>query len=129
MKLEFSCGGKVVGAFVDVEKFPDAPGRVRYMPYRGPGHLLLQEECARSGSARCSYVTAAGTVDFTARGRGAYRPRDIHEITPRGAAAAATTACSISMKTTPAAPRRQNERRVVRAGVVGRLGSPGSVLC
>jgi hypothetical protein len=88
MKLEFSCGGKVVGAFVDVEKFPDAPGRVRYMPYRGPGHLLLQEECARSGSARCSYVTAAGTVDFTARVGGDYGLLDIDEIHSGGAATA-----------------------------------------
>ena len=63
-KLDFSCGGKVAGQFVGTASYPRTAGRYRYIPYRGPGHLFLQEECRRSGFARCTYDSADGPVTF-----------------------------------------------------------------
>ena len=67
MKLIFCFADQAVGHFIEIEEYPARPGRYRYMPYRGPGHLRFQEECARNGLARCAFKTAAGLVTFSAR--------------------------------------------------------------
>lgn len=66
-KLDFSYDGKVAGRFTSVPAFPKHAGSYRYMPYRGPGHLLLQRECASRGNARCSYSVSGRKVEFVAR--------------------------------------------------------------
>jgi hypothetical protein len=80
MKLDFSCDGLVAGQFIDMTSYPKAPGRYAYMPYRGPGHLRLQDECRRSGFARCTYVEPTGQVSFRARAVGEYGVLDVDEI-------------------------------------------------
>lgn len=66
MKLDFKCGGKLVGCFADLDEYPTKAGRYKYIAYRGPGHLLLREECKLSGFARCTYE-ANGSVQFIVR--------------------------------------------------------------
>ena len=81
MKLDFKCAGKLVGRFIEVTGFPLVTGRYHYMPYRGPGHLLFQEACTKTGSARCTYETPDGEVRFVARTiPGALGILDIQEI-------------------------------------------------
>jgi hypothetical protein len=80
VKLDFSCGGKVAGRFMDIASYPKTAGRYRYMPYRGPGHLLLQEQCHRSGFARCAYEGADGQVTFVVRTVAATGILDVEEI-------------------------------------------------
>jgi hypothetical protein len=80
VKLDFSCGGKIAGHFIDTAAYPNAPGRYRYMAYRGPGHLLLQEQCGRSGVARCTYAKPNGLVGFMVRTVGEHGILDVTEI-------------------------------------------------
>jgi hypothetical protein len=80
VKLEFRFGGHAAGRFDDVVTYPKVPGRYKYMPYRGPGHLLLQEECRRSGFARCTYAAPGGDCVFSARTCAEYGILDIDEI-------------------------------------------------
>jgi len=80
VKLDFSCGGKVAGRFIDMTSYPRTAGRYRYLPYRGPGHLLLQEECHRSGFARCTYEGADGPVTFVVRTVATTSFLDVEEI-------------------------------------------------
>ena len=82
VKLDFRCGGKLAGQFIDVATYPKMPGRYRYMPYRGPGHLFLQEECRRSGFARCTYAGPSGEIAFVVRAgteHGILELDEIHE--------------------------------------------------
>ena len=67
MQLKFSHAGQIVGHFVDTEVYPTTAGDYRYMPYRGPGHLALQEECERAGFGWCAYPTPTGPVRFKAQ--------------------------------------------------------------
>jgi hypothetical protein len=83
-KLDFSCGGKIAGRFIDLATYPKTAGRYRYMPYRGPGHLLLQEECRRSGFARCTYPEPNGQVSFRVRTAAEYGVLDVDEIYESG---------------------------------------------
>jgi hypothetical protein len=62
------------------ERVGTATGRYRYMPYRGLGHLRLQEECRRSGSALCSYPGSDGLVTFVARAGAEYGILEIDEV-------------------------------------------------
>lgn|SRR5262245_22570771 len=44
-----------VGCFED--QLPSSPGRYRYLPFDGPGHLHLVKAVASSGPQRCYYLT------------------------------------------------------------------------
>jgi hypothetical protein len=50
----FTYGGYPVGYF-DKGELPSRPGRYRYMPYRGEGHLLMIGAIERIGKARCRF--------------------------------------------------------------------------
>lgn len=63
--FEFFFAGEAVGYFLDA--YPESPGTYRYEPYRGPGHLWMQEEIDRKGVAQCSYKSASGEHTFLAR--------------------------------------------------------------
>lgn len=80
VKLDFSCDGKLAGRFVDMATYPIGSGRYKYMPYRGPGHLALQEECRRSGFARCTWPGQNGAISFVARPVTEYGLLDVSEI-------------------------------------------------
>jgi hypothetical protein len=58
--------GSPVGYFARSE-FPRAPGRYRYVPYRGPGHLEMQKQCEAGATPRCYYIISGGRVSFTVR--------------------------------------------------------------
>ena len=60
---EFEFAGDPVGLFED-GICPDSEGLFRYEPYRGPGHLRMQEQLRKSGSAPCSYVHAGKRISF-----------------------------------------------------------------
>jgi hypothetical protein len=61
---EFSYEGMPVGLF-KAGALPMADGSYGYEPYRGPGHLEMQEHLKATGSARCSYVAENQRVSFT----------------------------------------------------------------
>ena len=84
--LTFEFKGQHVGYFEAMDAYPSAPGKYRYMPYRGIGHLKMIEECARAGMARCTYAGAHGTMEFTVRTAGEYGMLEISEISEIGAA-------------------------------------------
>lgn len=67
MRLNFSFQGSPVGYFVDLDTYPSVPGRYKYMPFRGPGHLALRNECTRNGCAHCTYPVGDGVVSFVVR--------------------------------------------------------------
>jgi hypothetical protein len=52
--VEFAYGTEVVGRFTDPMP-PISDGVYRYEPYRGPGHVHMQESL-RQAAAECSYV-------------------------------------------------------------------------
>jgi hypothetical protein len=83
VKLDFSCRGKLAGHFIDVATYPKAPGRYRYVPFRGPGHRLLQDDCRYSGFARCTYHKPNGEVGFNVRTVGEYGIVAVDEIDER----------------------------------------------
>jgi hypothetical protein len=80
--LTFEFGGQRVGYFEEIDAYPSAPGKYRYMPYRALGHLKMIEACARDGSARCTYTGASGTIGFIVRTAGEYGLLEISEIAP-----------------------------------------------
>src|SRR5437763_16613432 len=53
-ELEFSYEGMPVGYFEE-ERYPMAPRRYRYMPYRGPGHYEMQTARRAGGRPRCTF--------------------------------------------------------------------------
>ena len=67
MDLEFHCDKMPVGRLMNVEDYPTRANRYRYMPYRGPGHLRMQETCRTLGQAHCVYVGPAGEVEFVVK--------------------------------------------------------------
>jgi len=67
MELEFRCENMQVGKFVDLDGYPTSSGKYRYMPYRGPGHLRMQDDCRKFGFARCAYVVPDGQVEFVVK--------------------------------------------------------------
>ncbi len=62
-ELEFSYEGTPVGYFEE-ERYPVAPGRYRYMPYRGPGHYEMQTAHRAGGRPRCTYSANGRAVSF-----------------------------------------------------------------
>jgi hypothetical protein len=60
--LEFTHGTQVVGRFTD-ELPPIADGIYGYEPYRGQGHLHMQETL-RDAAAVCSYVVRDVVTTF-----------------------------------------------------------------
>jgi hypothetical protein len=85
-RLVFEFDGDHVGCFEGIDGYPTTPGKYRYMPFRGPGHYEMREACARRGSARCSYRTAEGVVEFTARPANEYGALEISDIAARAIA-------------------------------------------
>ena len=71
-RLDFCCDGLVAGYFIDIATYPTTPGRYRYMPYRGPGHLRLGQQFGAAGFARCSWGAPGERVAFVARSGGEY---------------------------------------------------------
>lgn len=63
-ELEFSIGELQVGIFEE-SQYPKGPGHYRYQPYRGPGHLEMQEKLRSGGIARCHYGNNKEQVHFT----------------------------------------------------------------
>jgi hypothetical protein len=63
-ELEFSYEGMPVGYFEE-EGYPAAPGRYRYMPYRGPGHYEMQAALGAGARPRCTFSTNGRDVSFT----------------------------------------------------------------
>lgn len=60
--VEFSYGSEPVGRFTDPSP-PDTDGAYRYEPFRGPGHLHMQE-ALKQASVSCSYAFHGVTVSF-----------------------------------------------------------------
>lgn len=57
--LEFLFEGMPAGIF-QCSQYPTDNGRYPYMPYRGPGHLLMGEALKKHGRARCYYEAGNG---------------------------------------------------------------------
>lgn len=55
--IEFHFGEMAVGL---LQRVPAAPGRYRYMAYRGPGHYDMQMALKADGVARCRCLSAKG---------------------------------------------------------------------
>jgi hypothetical protein len=53
-----------VGYFED-DQLPCSPGSYRYVPYRGPGHLQLQQALVSQGPQRCHYIAKNAKRYFT----------------------------------------------------------------
>jgi hypothetical protein len=62
-KAEFFYKGMPVG-FLEEEGHPTAPGRYRYMPYRGVGHYEMQTALKEGSRPRCSLGTSNRGVSF-----------------------------------------------------------------
>ncbi len=58
--------GNAVGYFME-EPLPKAPGRYRYVPYRGPGHYRLGVALSSSGPQCCHYVADGKKIQFTVK--------------------------------------------------------------
>ena len=61
---EFEIAGEPVG-YLRVAMAPRTDGLYHYMPYRGPGHLHMQQQPKSPGFARCSYRDSSSEVSFT----------------------------------------------------------------
>jgi hypothetical protein len=61
--LEFMFDGLPVGCFEEAA-YPSAPGRYRYMPYRGAGHYFMHQKRRESGAAHCTYECGGRRVSF-----------------------------------------------------------------
>jgi len=57
-ELEFSYEGMPVGYFEEAA-YPTAPGRYRYMPYRGEGHYRMQAALRAGARPRCIFGSSA----------------------------------------------------------------------
>ena len=79
---EFLFSKMPAGRFVEPETYPTAPGRYRYMPFRGIGHLRLQEEVRLRGAARCSFVSGEAEFEFTCTTDSEYGILEILEVLP-----------------------------------------------
>lgn len=66
-KLEFSYKGMPVGCFEE-DRYPMAPGRYRYEPYRGPGHYEMQTVWRAGGKPRCSFQVDGRRASFAVVG-------------------------------------------------------------
>jgi hypothetical protein len=62
-ELEFSYEGMPVGYFEEAG-YPTAPGRYRYMPYRGPGHSKMQTAMRAGSRPCCTFRTEGRVVSF-----------------------------------------------------------------
>lgn len=78
--LMFRYEGQPVGTFKGLMTFPTTPGKLRYDPFRGLGHLKMIEACQRHGFARCTYMTLKGTVEFTVRTLDEYGVLEISDL-------------------------------------------------
>jgi hypothetical protein len=78
-KLEFFLSGSPVGYFEGAE-YPRTPGRYKYMPYRGPGHLGMIEAVRSGKHPRCSFVDSDGRQEFVVAGVPEYGVLDLEAI-------------------------------------------------
>jgi hypothetical protein len=62
----FLLGGGAIGYFEEQE-YPFADGRYRYMPYRGPGHLMMQRQVRNRETSQCYYEDNGRRVSFRVR--------------------------------------------------------------
>ena len=62
----FMFDGMLVGYFAQSE-FPRAPGRFRYIPFRGRGHYELQKQSQAGIRPRCYFDTGKEIVSFVVR--------------------------------------------------------------
>ena len=53
-----------VGYFAG-DQLPNSPGSYRYVPYRGTGHLRLQQALVSQGPQRCHYIVENAKRHFT----------------------------------------------------------------
>jgi hypothetical protein len=63
MEREFKFDGMAVGFFGGAEH-PSAPGRYKYIPYRGPGHYEVQTRLRSGRKPRCYYDRDGVRVSF-----------------------------------------------------------------
>jgi len=56
--------GNPVGYFLE-DLLPAAPGRYKYIPYRGPGHYNLGQAVSARGPQRCHYLVNGQPRKFT----------------------------------------------------------------
>jgi hypothetical protein len=66
-KLEFFLSGSPVGYF-EGAAYPRIPGRYRYMPYRGRGHLEMIEAVRSGEHPQCSFIDSDGQREFVVAG-------------------------------------------------------------
>ncbi|HYH67497.1 MAG TPA: hypothetical protein VD866_22560 [Urbifossiella sp.] len=64
---DFFLNGLPVGRF-DQPDGPTGSGRYRYDPYRGAGHLRLQEQLRAGTAPRCEYDATGERVSFVVAG-------------------------------------------------------------
>jgi len=62
-RLDFFIGEAAVGTFRGF-RYPTAPGRVEYDPYRGPGHMRLAGALQRGEAAPCWFPRRGRRVAF-----------------------------------------------------------------
>jgi hypothetical protein len=61
--LEFYINDMVVGTF-EGNRYPVQDGEYKYMPYRGPGHLEMQNRLKKDGKAQCKYILKNKDIIF-----------------------------------------------------------------
>ena len=81
-QLEFFYRGMPVGIFRE-PVFPDAPGRYRYEPYRGPGHYELGQALRRGERCECTYEAVDPIVRFAVIATQIYGQIDLYDFQRR----------------------------------------------
>lgn len=78
--LSFDFCGQPVGCFDDGVA-PQTDGLYRYQPFRGPGHLRMQQQLNAGGTATCHYQDAGSKVSFVVRACPEYGVLDLCAFT------------------------------------------------
>jgi hypothetical protein len=76
-RLIFYLHSAPVGVFYG-RSYPTAAGRVRYVPYRGPGHMHMALALKRGEKPRCWYVRRRKRFEFIVR-RETFVPGEVGE--------------------------------------------------
>jgi hypothetical protein len=61
--LAFFIDDMVVGTF-ETDQYPKQDGDYKYIPYRGTGHLELQNRLKNNGTAQCKYKMNSRVMTF-----------------------------------------------------------------
>ena len=80
-EFQFSYKGMPVGSF-ELESYPTAPGRYRYMPYRGPGHYELQTALRTGAQPHCTFQARGRAVSFVVVDCPEYGVLEVAEFDP-----------------------------------------------